>query len=136
MNKFIPSNMNWKGWMKMVFHQPLIPVFPVAREILSKTKLIGPSRAAHNADAESSRPGRETEKKRTLMFHLPGKGRERSLHFKQGKNPTQRRELPTYSSQPLTIEPEPLEADEMGLIRTSHRRGFRIFHHHDQSSTS
>ena len=37
-SQFIPSNMNWKGWVKMAFHQPLLPVLPVARELLSKTK--------------------------------------------------------------------------------------------------
>ncbi|TFK23245.1 hypothetical protein FA15DRAFT_705606 [Coprinopsis marcescibilis] len=37
-NQFIPSNMGWKGWIKMAFHQPLLPVLPVAKELLSKTK--------------------------------------------------------------------------------------------------
>ncbi|TFK75811.1 hypothetical protein BDN72DRAFT_809463 [Pluteus cervinus] len=39
-NQFIPSNLNWRGWVKMAFHQPLIPVIPVARELISKTKWI------------------------------------------------------------------------------------------------
>lgn len=30
--------MGWRGWAKMVFHQPLIPVLPVAKELISKTK--------------------------------------------------------------------------------------------------
>ena len=37
-NQFIPSNMGWKGWVKMAFHQPLLPVLPVAKELLAKTK--------------------------------------------------------------------------------------------------
>ncbi|PFH52812.1 hypothetical protein AMATHDRAFT_139321 [Amanita thiersii Skay4041] len=39
-NHFIPSNKSWRGWVKMALHQPLVPVFPVARELLLKTKLI------------------------------------------------------------------------------------------------
>jgi hypothetical protein len=30
--------MSWRGWVKVAFHQPLVPVLPVARELLSKTK--------------------------------------------------------------------------------------------------
>jgi len=37
-NQFIPSNMSWRGWVKMALNQPLVPVLPVARELLSKTK--------------------------------------------------------------------------------------------------
>lgn len=37
-DQFIPSNMSWKGWVKMAFHQPLLPVLPVAKELLAKTK--------------------------------------------------------------------------------------------------
>lgn len=39
-NQFIPADMGWKGWLRMAFHQPLIPVFPVARELLTKTKFL------------------------------------------------------------------------------------------------
>ncbi|KAF5387705.1 hypothetical protein D9615_000498 [Tricholomella constricta] len=39
-NQFIPSDMSWRGWVKMAFHQPLLPVLPVARELISKTKWI------------------------------------------------------------------------------------------------
>jgi hypothetical protein len=37
-DQFIPSNMTWRGWLKMALQQPLVPVFPVARELLLKTK--------------------------------------------------------------------------------------------------
>jgi len=37
-DQFIPSNMTWRGWLKMALQQPLVPVFPVARELLMKTK--------------------------------------------------------------------------------------------------
>jgi hypothetical protein len=39
-DQFIPSDMSWKGWVKMALHQPLVPVLPVARELFSKTKLL------------------------------------------------------------------------------------------------
>ncbi|KAJ6485160.1 golgi-body localization protein domain-containing protein [Mycena vitilis] len=39
-DQFIPSDMSWKGWLKMAFQQPLVPVLPVARELISKTKWI------------------------------------------------------------------------------------------------
>jgi len=37
-DQFIPSNMTWRGWLKMALQQPLVPIFPVARELLMKTK--------------------------------------------------------------------------------------------------
>ncbi|KAH8113231.1 golgi-body localization protein domain-containing protein [Phellopilus nigrolimitatus] len=38
--QFIPSDTSWRGWMRVALHQPLVPVLPVARELLSKTKWI------------------------------------------------------------------------------------------------
>ncbi|KIP10738.1 hypothetical protein PHLGIDRAFT_22173 [Phlebiopsis gigantea 11061_1 CR5-6] len=48
-DQFIPSGKNWKGWVKIAFQQPLIPVLPVAREIISKTKLVSRGNN-HHAD--------------------------------------------------------------------------------------
>ncbi|KIL00625.1 hypothetical protein PAXRUDRAFT_821523 [Paxillus rubicundulus Ve08.2h10] len=45
-DQFIPSDLTWKGWVRMAFHQPLVPVLPVARELFSKTKLIASKNAA------------------------------------------------------------------------------------------
>lgn len=39
-DQFIPTDTSWRGWMRMALHQPLVPVLPVARELLSKTKWI------------------------------------------------------------------------------------------------
>jgi len=36
--QFVPTDPSWRGWVKMALHQPLLPVLPVAREIISKTK--------------------------------------------------------------------------------------------------
>jgi hypothetical protein len=108
--------MSWKGWMKMVFHQPLIPVFPVARQILSKTKLVGSSRSIQNVDADSSLAAKGTVKKRTLNLRLPGK---RSLPAKlKKKSAVIVTDVPIYTSQPLSAEPEPLKADGMEPLQT------------------
>lgn len=52
-DQFIPSDLTWKGWVRMAFQQPLIPVLPVARELFSKTKLIA-SKGATRADSRLS----------------------------------------------------------------------------------
>ncbi|KAJ7590961.1 RNA pol II promoter Fmp27 protein domain-containing protein [Mycena floridula] len=54
-DQFIPSDMSWKGWVKMALHQPLVPVLPVARELIAKTKWLG-SRA-EVGEALDSFPG-------------------------------------------------------------------------------
>ncbi len=58
MDQFIPSDTSWKGWVKMAFQQPLVPVLPVAREILKKTKLIPNSRTQTGTDALGGFPSR------------------------------------------------------------------------------
>ncbi|KAH8830496.1 golgi-body localization protein domain-containing protein [Flagelloscypha sp. PMI_526] len=51
-NQFIPADMSWKGWLKMAFHQPLVPVFPVARELFAKTKFLSaPKHSRSNSPA-------------------------------------------------------------------------------------
>ncbi|EGO01866.1 hypothetical protein SERLA73DRAFT_71025 [Serpula lacrymans var. lacrymans S7.3] len=45
-DQFIPSDMSWKGWFKVALHQPLVPVLPVARELISKTKWIASKNAS------------------------------------------------------------------------------------------
>ncbi|KAF5390524.1 hypothetical protein D9757_002702 [Collybiopsis confluens] len=59
-NQFIPSDMSWKGWVKMAFQQPLVPVLPVARELISKTKWIASKSTTavieHSSPPKLSRP--------------------------------------------------------------------------------
>ena len=45
-DQFIPNNTTWRGWLRMAFQQPLVPVLPVARELFSKTKWGGQSNKA------------------------------------------------------------------------------------------
>ncbi|KZT74332.1 hypothetical protein DAEQUDRAFT_761200 [Daedalea quercina L-15889] len=51
-DQFIPSGRNWRGWVKMAFQQPLVPVLPVARELIAKTKWIKSSSHSHTPDSE------------------------------------------------------------------------------------
>jgi len=99
--------------MKMVFHQPLVPVLPMAKEILSKTKLLGSFR---HGDAETSkfRSGKDAKKHNMSKFHLPSIGRSRSIQPKQTEESRISPNIPVYTSQPLTLEPESLVVDESG----------------------
>ena len=55
-DQFLLSDLTWRGWVRMAFHQPLVPILPVARELFSKTKLT-PSRNAPQND--SSMPSKK-----------------------------------------------------------------------------
>lgn len=78
-NQFIPSNLSWRGWVKMAFHQPLLPVLPVAKELISKTKWTKGGSQAHenlqrllHSDEDPQLDWME-EKKRTLPL-VPNRG--------------------------------------------------------------
>ncbi|KAF8974465.1 golgi-body localization protein domain-containing protein [Flammula alnicola] len=113
-NQFIPSNMNWRGWVKMAFHQPLVPVLPVARELLSKTKwisraqphdsplrLLHPSILATDDDQRLNWMHREASRK----TEISSKSSWRSP-LRNNKDP------PSITSLPLTAEPESMESSE------------------------
>ncbi|KAJ7638917.1 golgi-body localization protein domain-containing protein [Roridomyces roridus] len=104
-NQFIPSNMTWKGWVKMAFQQPLVPVLPVARELISKTKWIANKGNAKDTNALSS-----SKTPRTIKFHQDDDEADRS----QSSHPRWRRSRKRPSSPPgivipgssLTAEPD------------------------------
>ncbi|KAG8218593.1 hypothetical protein J3R82DRAFT_4234 [Butyriboletus roseoflavus] len=54
-DQFLPSDLTWRGWVRMAFHQPLVPVLPVARELFSKTKLIPSKNTSQNESRSSSK---------------------------------------------------------------------------------
>ncbi|OCH92936.1 hypothetical protein OBBRIDRAFT_802282 [Obba rivulosa] len=56
-DQFIPSGRNWTAWVKMAFQQPLVPVLPVARELISKTKWIATGKNNRLHDAPRNRSG-------------------------------------------------------------------------------
>ncbi|KAH8105900.1 golgi-body localization protein domain-containing protein [Cristinia sonorae] len=56
-DQFIPSGRNWKGWVKMAFQQPLVPVLPVARELITKTKWGAPKTTQSQADTVKRKGG-------------------------------------------------------------------------------
>ncbi|TFK43439.1 golgi-body localization protein domain-containing protein [Crucibulum laeve] len=114
-NQFIPSNMSWTGWVKMAFHQPLLPVLPVARELISKTKwtasskggtqphdhplqLLHPSRILASDDDFRLGKSKSPSAPHTRWGKVTGKGRHKT-------------EAPTsFTSLPLTAEPEPINS--------------------------
>ncbi|KAL0070669.1 Protein SABRE [Marasmius tenuissimus] len=74
-NQFIPSDMGWKSWVKMAFHQPLVPVLPVARELISKTKWIA-------SKSGPTLPGPEPPAKTTKLLKAP----QRISHESDGED--------------------------------------------------
>lgn len=48
--------MSWKGWVKIAFHQPLVPVLPVARELITKTKWLALPKGPANDDGHHIHP--------------------------------------------------------------------------------
>ncbi|OJA13790.1 hypothetical protein AZE42_00523 [Rhizopogon vesiculosus] len=76
-DQFIPSDLTWKGWVKIALHQPLVPVFPVARELLSKTKLTA-SKSGSQLDPRSPRKLKLKQKIDTNPDSLPIRPRRSS----------------------------------------------------------
>jgi len=62
--QFVPSDPSWRGWVKMALHQPLLPVLPVAREIISKTKW-GSKQAARVLPSGSESKGKLKRRPKT-----------------------------------------------------------------------
>lgn len=121
-DQFIPSDMSWKGWVKMAFQQPLIPVLPVARELISKTKWLA-SKGTPNVPGNSG----STPKFRRIkaITHADGSNNEQQAGTRPRtaspsrawrRTPQKRSETPpppniTFNTE-ITTEPEPLEEPE------------------------
>jgi hypothetical protein len=132
-NQFIPSDMSWKGWVKMAFHQPLVPVLPVARELFSKTKWIAskgteeleyhkpPSKSPHlkaskdidiDEDDRHSNPSGEMSVTRNMQ---PAHAWKKTSHRRVDSSVA----LITPTS--LTNEPEPLDGIEISRPSSRNR---------------
>ena len=113
-DQFIPSGRNWRGWVKVAFQQPLVPVLPVARELITKTKWI----ASKKDTGHSDRPGRP---------HTPRmlKPASRLSNERPGTGPRKSRELPqVLTDEPafLTSEPEAVREATVGPKREGVRK--------------
>ncbi|KAF9008973.1 golgi-body localization protein domain-containing protein [Cyathus striatus] len=99
-------NQTWSfeelGWVKMALHQPLVPVLPVARELISKTKWT----------TSKSTPPHEHP---LQLLHPKGKGRQ---HGESG--------LRHLTSLPFTAEPESMD-NTVKVTDNSRKRVFSIF---------
>ncbi|KZT12507.1 uncharacterized protein LAESUDRAFT_638973 [Laetiporus sulphureus 93-53] len=143
-DQFIPSGRNWRGWIKMAFQQPLVPVLPVARELISKTKWIQP-RVHHTQTAE------DHQRSSTPTLLLPFQARTSStnsatssdstatgsrsstidLRRHRAKSPFPLHKNPTPVISPdFTAEPEPLpdaNADNSSMRRIARPRVLSVF---------
>ena len=127
--QFIPSNMNWRGWVKMALNQPLLPVLPVARELFSKTKLM--SSKAHHASQDNV-----LQFLHPRFFAIDGQQSnaapvEELNRWDASSNlphsPSSRHgDSPLISSLPLTAEPETIESDQTEE-RSTRRRVKSLF---------
>lgn len=120
-NQFIPSDMSWRGWVKMAFHQPLLPVLPVARELISKTKWIASSsKTAPQVDIKGPPP----KLPRAKVLSVDDNSKLELVHKSQPKSKSPHRgwrkavrkktepPIPHITTLPLTDEPESFEVEE------------------------
>jgi hypothetical protein len=101
--------MNWRGWVKMALNQPLLPVLPVARELILKTKLMS-SRAQYASQDPFLHP---------RFFAIDGQQSNTALAEELNRMDSSSNLPHKFSSRhgssphiPLTAEPESLEPDQ------------------------
>ncbi|GLB33910.1 putative RNA pol II promoter Fmp27 protein [Lyophyllum shimeji] len=118
-NQFIPSDTSWRGWVKMAFHQPLLPVLPVARELISKTKWI-PSSSKTATQIDIRGPPPKLPRVRRLSIEDDANlSRAQSRHSKtrsksagpRWRQTSHRKLEPNITSLPLTDEPESITTE-------------------------
>ena len=113
-DQFIPSGRNWRGWVKVAFQQPLVPVLPVARELITKTKWIASKKDTGHHD----RPSRPSTPKLLKKPPPPGLGSSdaaRRSHdvLRKSRDQSQAPRVSSTVSDPpfLTSEPESMLND-------------------------
>lgn len=130
--------------MHLFSHQPLVPVLPVARELISKTKWIA-SKGAAQIDAHvPSRTPRllltkddtegSSDRPRKRSQSTPGHRRLRKKSIRGSEMPP-----PLIASDIITAEPEPIAVDDIqdghsddereARAPRSRSRMLNIFHH-------
>jgi len=104
--------MNWRGWVKMAFNQPLLPVLPVARELIWKTKLMS-SRTQHASQDNALQflhprffaiDGQQSNAALTEANIDNSSNLPHNFNSRHGSSPL-------LSSLPLSAEPETMESD-------------------------
>lgn len=111
--------MSWRGWVKMALNQPLVPVLPVARELLSKTRWT----ASKSGNQPHDHPLRllhptilATDDDSRLNWIHGGtlKTIEGSSKNVQ-RNPFKtKKDSPVFTETPLTAEPESMDLEPQG----------------------
>ncbi|KAK7470536.1 Protein SABRE [Stygiomarasmius scandens] len=139
-NQFIPSDMSWKGWVKMAFHQPLVPVLPVARELISKTKWIA-SKGTEEAETQKPPPKqssskdagqveKETEEGRLSVSSnesLPVTNSSPAHAWKKASHRKLDTSATTITPSPLNSEPETFDSEAVTSRPTNRNRVLSVF---------
>ena len=109
--------MSWRGWVKMALNQPLVPVLPVARELLSKTKWTA-SKAPHDHPLRLLHPTILATDDDSRLNWIHGgtlKTIEGSSKHHVHRNPFKtKKDSPVFPETPLTAEPEPIDVEPQG----------------------
>jgi hypothetical protein len=129
--------MNWRGWVKMAFNQPLLPVLPVARELISKTrwKSSKSSHTLHESPLHFLHP---------RYFAIDANQSNQALAGGSQSQETSSQVLPSIidkdppiiSSLPLTAEPESMALygnDTPGERPTTRKRVKSLFSRRNKS---
>lgn len=112
----------------MAFHQPLVPVFPVARELFSKTKLIPSKNTSQNDSRPSSKKfvlrGKKNVADATIRDYTPrtrGSVPGGALAFSNSLTGM------TLVDEPETAELDPQEQEDLGRKRQRRPRLLSMF---------
>ena len=114
-SQFIPTDMSWRGWVKMAFHQPLLPVLPVARELLSKTRWGASKPVAQHSVLHMLHPRVISPLDDDVHLQLAQAESSKSLDRKTSRKNTSSKggavgEPLVLTSGPFTAEPESIAA--------------------------
>lgn len=139
--------MTWKGWVKVAFHQPLIPVLPVARELIRKTKWVAskggsPLDVQERLDSARTLRVKATEGGSNVPQLLWSRGRNFSPHRTLRKKSRPKPEAQSVIPSSLMSEPgSSADSEGSNSQRVSTQRGNKgkvksLFSRSSESSTS
>jgi hypothetical protein len=112
--------MSWRGWVKMFFHQPLVPVLPVARELISKTKWIASKGHLGNLpDVPKLQPSKAIEE--DPLQKQRARSRSPRRPWRRGSRKKQETQSSSLPPAPLSMESEPTAEQVTRSSRPSSR---------------